>query len=123
MRILALLAGAALALAACGGGDSPFDDEPTVTPTVRGISQTPVSAGATPTATACAQTVYEVKDGDVLVDIAERFGVSVDAIAEASNLPNADVLAIGEMLTIPCKEEDTGTPTGTAAPTATPGSG
>jgi len=120
MRILVPIAGALLALAACGDGDSPFDDDPTATPTVGSVSQSPRPTAATPTPSGCATTEYEVQDGDVLGAIAERFGVTTDAIAEASNLANPDVLAIGDKLTIPCPEEagETEVPAETGEPAA-----
>ncbi len=107
MRLLIPMVGALFALAACGGGDSPF--APTPSPTVSGANPTPLAGTdtATPTATpsACEPTDYEVRDGDTLGALAETFGVTVDAIVEASDLEDPDVLAIGDPLTIPCPTE------------------
>lgn len=115
MRFLIPMAGALLALAACGGGDSPFAVTPS--PTVGSATQTPGAVTPTPAASECAPTDYEVRDGDTLADLAETYGVTIDEIAEASGLEDPDVLAIGDKLTIPCPA---GAPEGT--PTQTPGS-
>ncbi len=104
MRFLIPMAGVLLALGACGGGDSPFDNTPS--PTARAASQTPFAETPTPTTPSeCEPTAYEVSDGDTLAALAETFGVTIDAIAEASELEDPNVLAIGDPLTIPCPTE------------------
>ncbi len=105
MRFLIPMAGVLLALAACGGGDSPFAVV-TPSPTVSS-NQTGTTITGTPTATPseCQPTDYEVRDGDTLAALAETFGVTIDAIVEASDLEDPDVLAIGDALTIPCPTE------------------
>ena len=45
--------------------------------------------------------VYVVKEGDNLTSIAIRFGVTVQALVETNNLPNANALRIGDRLVIP----------------------
>ena len=103
MRFLIPMAGVLLALGACGGGDSPFDNTPS--PTALSATQTPVATTLTATPADCEPTAYEVSDGDTLAALAETFGVTIDAIAEASGLEDPDVLAIGDSLTIPCPTE------------------
>lgn len=44
---------------------------------------------------------YTVKRGDNLWQIAQRFGVSLDALAQANKLSNPDVLYPGQVLVIP----------------------
>jgi cell wall-associated NlpC family hydrolase len=44
---------------------------------------------------------YAVEDGDTLLSIGERFGVSVATIAAANNLHDPDALEIGQELVIP----------------------
>ena len=44
---------------------------------------------------------YIVQPGDTLGLIANRYGVSIDAIAEASSLTNIDILSVGQELVIP----------------------
>jgi LysM repeat protein len=58
-------------------------------------------------------TVYTVRSGDRLVDIAARFGVSASAIVRANGLANADTIYPGQKLIIP-------TPGSVPAATATP---
>jgi murein DD-endopeptidase MepM/ murein hydrolase activator NlpD len=44
---------------------------------------------------------YIVQSGDTLGQIANRYGVTIDAIAEASELTNINILSVGQELTIP----------------------
>ena len=44
---------------------------------------------------------YVVQAGDTLGQIASRFGVSIDMIAEASELENINILSVGQVLVIP----------------------
>ena len=44
---------------------------------------------------------YVVQPGDTLNNIATRFNISIDAVAEASGLGNIDYLEVGQLLTIP----------------------
>jgi LasA protease len=82
------------------------------TPTISYSLPTPRSTGApvlTPTSddphyqTAAVQgaETYVVRSGDMLSAIAERFAVSVDALAKANNIANPDSLEVGQTLTIP----------------------
>ena len=103
MRLLIPMAGALLALGACGGDDGPFVITPS--PTVSGPTQTPVTGTPTATPSECEPTDYEVRDGDTIAALADTFGVTIDAIVEASDLEDPDVLAIGDPLTIPCPSE------------------
>lgn len=66
---------------------------PTVVPT-----PTPV---VTPAPTPVPVRTYIVQQGDTLSAIATAFGVSVQAIVEANNLPSADDIVIGQRLIIP----------------------
>lgn len=45
--------------------------------------------------------LHIVQFGDTLSQIAERYGVTVDAIVQANDLPNQNVLVIGQSLIIP----------------------
>ena len=45
-----------------------------------------------------------VQSGDTLGQIADRYGVSVEAIAEASNIANVNILEVGQTLVIPVPE-------------------
>jgi LysM repeat protein len=55
---------------------------------------------AAPTAILVKETIYTVVEGDTLGAIAKRYGITVDAIIKANNLPN-DLLRVGQRLTIP----------------------
>ena len=57
----------------------------------QGSDQGPVPAGQT----------YIVQVGDTIGRIAQRFGVSIDAIVAANNLPNENRIDAGQVLIIP----------------------
>jgi LysM repeat protein len=46
---------------------------------------------------------HEVQSGDILVNIARQYDVTVEEIVAANNLPSADVLEIGQRLIIPAE--------------------
>lgn len=52
------------------------------------------------TATPTIQT-YEIQQGDTLVEIAERFGVTVEALVQANAITNPNRIQPGEALVIP----------------------
>ena len=45
---------------------------------------------------------YRVKRGDSLSEIARRYGVSVNQLANANNIRNANRIYAGQVLCIPC---------------------
>ncbi len=47
--------------------------------------------------------IYEVKPGDTLVGIGEKFGVSIEALMQANGITDANVLYVGQKLTVPDK--------------------
>ena len=61
----------------------------------------------TPTTTSTTQTetrpplVHTVEEGQVLSQIAERYGVTVEAIVEANDLDSPDFIVVGQELEIP----------------------
>ena len=63
-------------------------------------------------------TNYTVQAGDTLYAIALRYGVTVQAIVNANGFTNANLIRVGQVLTIP----GTGTPT-TPTPPTTPTTG
>lgn len=78
----------------------------TLTPTPIPPTATPVPP--TPTATATPTTpptptpvIYVVQTGDTLIDIAIRFGVSVQAIMDANGLTDSRLIRAGSRLIIP----------------------
>ena len=70
-----------------------------------------------------APLVYTVQEGDTLSAIAQRHGLSVSEIVAANDLPNPDVLSIGQAIVIPNHfvTPDASIPTETSAPTALSG--
>jgi peptidoglycan/xylan/chitin deacetylase (PgdA/CDA1 family) len=63
---------------------------------------------------------YVVQLGDTLYSIAQRFGVTVDAIAQANNISDPTQITVGQALFIPGA---TGTPGTTPSPTRVPATG
>lgn len=74
---------------------------------IPGVQQAPTDAqeGATPDAAdatgAGDSVIHVVQPGEGLFDIAEAYGVSVDAIAQANNIGNRNMLRVGQELVIP----------------------
>ncbi len=94
---------------------------PTETPTAT-LSPAPsptFTVSPTPTASPTpAATVHVVQEGEVLAQIAQRYGVSVEAIREANNL-TSDLLRVGQELIIPLPTPTPADTPPSAAPTAT----
>lgn len=101
---------------------------PTLTPAPGVI--VPLAPGAVPTATfpvavtaagICSE--HLISPGENLFRLALRYGVTVDAIAQANNLVNPSLILAGDTLQIPCQSPATTTTTtsgqGGAAPVVT----
>ncbi len=73
---------------------------PTITPTL-----TPT---ATPTAT---PVTYQILPGDTLENIAQRFGTTVDLLAQQNSIANPHQIDVGQILVIPTAVPPTPTPT------------
>lgn len=76
---------------------------PTWTPAPTGEVATPVVAGEEGTAgpNTDGQETYVVQAGDTLAEIAAVYGVTLDALVEANNIENIDVIEVGQVLIIP----------------------
>ena len=68
--------------------------------------------------TALAQTVHVVAPGETLFRIAQRYGVSMTAIAQANGISNLNLIYSGQRLTIPTGDSASPTPAPTVAPPA-----
>lgn len=98
-------------------------------PTLTGIAPVSAAKTATPTSTARppadtlapqGRVTYTVQEGDTLFTISQRFGVTMDAIAQANDLASPYFLVrTGQALIIPVPSP-TPTATTTAIPTSTP---
>ncbi len=79
---------------------------PTALPPVPAVAPTPTFIPTpNPTRTSIIDPtqdqVHVVQGGDTLNAIAQRYGVSVESIVQANQLPDANVLEVGQALTIP----------------------
>ena len=63
-----------------------------------------------------ADTIHVVQPGDTLYTIAQKYGVSMEEIAEANNLANIRAIMLGFPLVIPGVDGPLGAPTPTPAP-------
>ena len=120
---MAWLAAAAIALVAAlvvfvtwgSSGDGKDEAEPS--PIVRPATRSP-SPSPSPTPTFPSEgTRYTVVEGDTLFEIAQRFGVTVEAIVALNHLLDAASISIGQVLIIPA---DGAVPSPTVGPTAPP---
>ena len=96
---------AAFALVACGG-DEPASPAPTAADVLSIVTATPglpPPRAATP-APVVGQQRYVVREGDSLSVIAERFGVTQEAIQRANGLAEPNSLFAGQELIIPAPE-------------------
>lgn len=86
------------------GGTAPT---PTVTP-APGATATPIPTSGT----------YTVQRGDTLGSIARQFNTTFQALAQANNLPNPNLIYVGQVLNVP-GGSTAPTPTATPAPSET----
>ena len=85
-----------LLLAGCNRGDT---DQPE--PSAPATAATAVSSPSPSPSPAPREEVYTVEAGDTLSEIARRFDTTVEALVEANDLDDPDVLDIGDELTLP----------------------
>jgi polysaccharide biosynthesis protein PslG len=74
---------------------------------------------ASPTATTPAGQTYTVQSGDNLSKIAQRFGVSLNALMDANNIRDPNVIRLGQTLIIPIAGATSTRAAITATPSAT----
>lgn len=102
-RTLVPAAVLALALAGCGGDDAP-DESPSPSPTAA-VSPSPApepteDAQAAPDKQAQTRT-YEVKDGDTLSAIAQRFDTTVKELVRLNKIKDKHAIKSGQELKVP----------------------
>lgn len=78
--------------------------------------------GVTP-AVASAHGSYTIKSGDTLSEIARDHEVSTNALMAENDISNANHIRIGQVLSIPHAESDSGVATPVAAPAPAPATG
>jgi LysM repeat protein len=99
-----VLATCLAALSACGDGEEESAPTATVTPAATATPRTTPEATpeATPSPTPIRGT-YEVQAGDTLSGIADQFGVDLEALAEANDITDPDLIYPGQVLIIPAE--------------------
>ncbi|HEU5432483.1 MAG TPA: LysM domain-containing protein [Thermomicrobiales bacterium] len=97
---LGLVMAAVVGLAGCGPVAQPA---PTPPPAPELVIVT-VTPGVPPTPTIAVAQRYVVQQGDTLSGIAERFGVTEDAIMRANKLADRNRVEVGQTLLIPAPE-------------------
>ncbi|MEM7274495.1 MAG: LysM domain-containing protein [Actinomycetota bacterium] len=70
-------------------------------PIVEPLPTTTTATTTAPSTTAGTAGTYVIEPGDTLSVIAERFGVSVEALSEANGITNVDSIQPGQELIIP----------------------
>jgi LysM repeat protein len=126
VRVLSLLAVMlllAVTVYACGGGGAKGHVDPNAVPTATLPNPLPqvVIVGQTsgPNGNNGGGQTYTVVSGDTLLDIANRFDVSVDDLIAINNLTDPTALFVDQVLTIPGTSSSS-TPRPAATPTAAP---
>lgn len=107
-RIRFILPGLLTLLLISGGGcaNEPPPPLPPLPPLPPSPSPAPRFPSPVPTLTPAARStatpvVYTVQPGDTLFSIARQFGTTVEALVEANNLEDANVIREGQSLRIP----------------------
>ena len=108
--VLILVATISVLSFACGGGgstdgSSSLDLDSIPTATVPAVLPETIIVGQNEVPTSGA--TYAIQAGDTLLAIADQFGTTVNAIAEANDITDATSLNIGQVLIIPGLTDDT----------------
>jgi LysM repeat protein len=89
-----VVAGTALALAACGGSSTSHATKTKRPHRVVAPSTTTTTGGP---------ITFTVKAGDTLTSIARYFGISLNRLSQFNHLSNTDMLTVGQVLQVPPK--------------------
>jgi 5'-nucleotidase/UDP-sugar diphosphatase len=100
VAIAFVLATCLAALSACGDGEEEAAPTATVTPTATATPR--ATPEVTPSPTPIRGT-YEVQAGDTLSGIADQLGVDAEALAEANDIDDPDLIYPGQKLIIPAE--------------------
>ncbi len=98
------LATTLICLAAAGGCGraAAEEDVSSAEPTVSATAvMAPAGPEVTVTETTVSQLTYVIQDGDSLSTIAERFGISVRALADFNAISDVHAIKVGQELSIP----------------------
>jgi LysM repeat protein len=98
----------------------------TPTDVIAGPSRTPIGIPTGQALPAGCAALHTVQAGEYLTEIAEQYGVTVQALARANNLSNTSQLSPGQVLCIPETAESSPSaqePSATPSPTRAPASG
>jgi LysM repeat protein len=82
-----------------------------------GNGESPASAPRPAALPGLATASYTVGAGDTLADIAARFGIDASALASSNGIQNANLIVVGQVLSVPAGPSG-GQSTGTTPPTA-----
>ena len=112
--------GGASALAAISAQQAPSatpsptpSSTPTETPTATSTPTPTFTSTPTPTAT---HVTHQVLPGDTLVNIARRYGTTVELLAQQNGIANVHQIDVGQILVIPTPVPPSPTPTETPPP-------
>jgi LysM repeat protein len=83
-------------------------------PTETATPSPTLTSTATPTAT---PITHQILPGDTLVNIARRYGTTVELLAQQNGIVNVHLIDVGQILIIPTPIPPSATPTATSTPT------
>jgi LysM repeat protein len=114
-------------LMACSNSPSAGAATPSASPALTTYVRASATASREPMATATSETPaasptpqsYTIVEGDTLLGIAERFGISLEVLMAANPGVNANFLSVGQVIQVPAGEDGEGA-VGLATPSAVP---
>lgn len=97
-------AAALIILVGCGGEPPSSTPTPEPADVLLVVTPTPGTPPPRPSPTAAGQQRYVVREGDSLSGIADRFGVTQEAIQRANDITDPNSIFAGQELVIPAPE-------------------
>ncbi|MBA3777838.1 MAG: LysM peptidoglycan-binding domain-containing protein [Chloroflexi bacterium] len=95
---------------------SPSPSSPTLTGSPASAFPDASSSASHDASPSASETLYVVVEGETLSEIAERYGVTVEALVEANDIADPDLLEIGQRLVIPQRPGASASPVPDASP-------